>query len=253
MSETEDAVGVLNEVYAAAEGQGSWSDSLAGLADWVGYEAATFEVHNLRTGQMLDIVSARVDPEDMAEYARDFSSDNPRVNYLKQGQTRISFDHLFISETEMDRHVFYADFLRPKQLKYFVSVETPLVDGEVRMAMALQRSGRVSGVDEHAIRRLATIEPHLTRAMRLYWGRMKARIDADAFPRRLKALGLTVSEQQLALSFAAGESLSDFARRKGVTMNTVYTHYRRVKEKLDCRDKAGLSARLVHMANGYLS
>ena len=48
-------------------------------------------------------------------------------------------------------------------------------------------------------------------------------------------LGLTPMETQVAIWVARGKSLSDYARRHDVSMNTVYTHFRHLKEKADCR------------------
>jgi DNA-binding CsgD family transcriptional regulator len=46
--------------------------------------------------------------------------------------------------------------------------------------------------------------------------------------------GLTEAEASLALALQAGMSVGEHARERGITLNTVYTHLRRIKEKTGC-------------------
>jgi DNA-binding CsgD family transcriptional regulator len=46
--------------------------------------------------------------------------------------------------------------------------------------------------------------------------------------------GLTEAEASLALALQAGDSPGDYARERGLSRNTVYTHLRRIKEKTGC-------------------
>jgi len=46
--------------------------------------------------------------------------------------------------------------------------------------------------------------------------------------------GLTEAEATLAQALQAGVSLPDFARTRMVSLNTVYTHLRRLREKTHC-------------------
>jgi DNA-binding CsgD family transcriptional regulator/PAS domain-containing protein len=47
-------------------------------------------------------------------------------------------------------------------------------------------------------------------------------------------LGLTEAEASLALTLQAGGSLGDHAHERNISLNTVYTHLRRIKEKTGC-------------------
>jgi DNA-binding CsgD family transcriptional regulator len=47
--------------------------------------------------------------------------------------------------------------------------------------------------------------------------------------------GLTEAEADLARALQAGRSLGDYARDRALSLNTVYTHMRRIKEKTRCR------------------
>lgn len=49
-----------------------------------------------------------------------------------------------------------------------------------------------------------------------------------------EAFGLTEAEASLAQALQAGATLEDHARARGISLNTVYTHLRRIKEKTGC-------------------
>jgi DNA-binding CsgD family transcriptional regulator/PAS domain-containing protein len=51
----------------------------------------------------------------------------------------------------------------------------------------------------------------------------------------------TAAEANLALAIQAGLSLSEYARQAGVSLNTVYTHLRRIKDKTGCPRMASLN------------
>lgn len=244
------ALSLLDGVYAAALGEQQWQPNLDALADFLGYSATSLELHNVQQGRLLHFETSRIDPADMSVYMRDFLQDNPRLDHLKAAQTPITHDHMHMTEADMDRDRFYSDFLRPRDFRYYLAVETPIFDGEIKGGLAFQRSGRVSGADEEGIRLLTSMEPHLTRAIKLYWRRLRAAIDPDFFDRQLALFALTDAERRLTRALAQGERLAEYATRTAVSMNTVYTHYRRIKEKLDCRDQAALAARLRDIAYG---
>jgi DNA-binding CsgD family transcriptional regulator len=56
--------------------------------------------------------------------------------------------------------------------------------------------------------------------------------------------GFTESEANLAQALLAGTPLSDYARARAVSLNTVYTHLRRIREKTGCSRMAELIRKL---------
>lgn len=56
--------------------------------------------------------------------------------------------------------------------------------------------------------------------------------------------GLTDSEASLAQALQAGMSLADYARSRAVSLNTVYTHLRRIREKTGCNRMTELIRKL---------
>jgi DNA-binding CsgD family transcriptional regulator len=69
---------------------------------------------------------------------------------------------------------------------------------------------------------------------------------SGATPELLReAFGLTEAEANLARALQSGMSMNDYARLRGVSMTTVYTHMRRIKEKTGCNRMA----ELIHKFN----
>ena len=56
--------------------------------------------------------------------------------------------------------------------------------------------------------------------------------------------GFTDAEANLAQAVLAGTSLAHYARANAVTLNTVYTHLRRIKDKTGCSRMAELIRKL---------
>jgi DNA-binding CsgD family transcriptional regulator/PAS domain-containing protein len=59
-----------------------------------------------------------------------------------------------------------------------------------------------------------------------------------------EVLGLTEAETSMALALQSGVSLDEYARTQRVSLNTVYTHLRRVREKSGCHSIADLIRKL---------
>jgi DNA-binding CsgD family transcriptional regulator len=71
----------------------------------------------------------------------------------------------------------------------------------------------------------------------LHAGRGTATLMRDLF-------GLTPAEGALAQALQEGIAVSDYAKARGISFNTVYTHLRRLKEKTGCRRLAELTRTL---------
>jgi DNA-binding CsgD family transcriptional regulator len=59
-----------------------------------------------------------------------------------------------------------------------------------------------------------------------------------------EVFGFTDSEASLAQALQGGVSLGDYARIRAVSLNTIYTHLRRIKEKTGCKRMAELIRKL---------
>jgi DNA-binding CsgD family transcriptional regulator len=73
-------------------------------------------------------------------------------------------------------------------------------------------------------------------------------LNRNAASRMLRELfGFTEAEASLAQALQAGVPLDDYARENAVTLNTVYTHLRRIKEKTGCSRIAKLYRKLKEL------
>jgi DNA-binding CsgD family transcriptional regulator len=71
--------------------------------------------------------------------------------------------------------------------------------------------------------------------------------DADLLRR---AFGLTPAEADVAEALRSGQSADDYARRRGLSPNTVYTHVQRIKAKTGCARLPALIRRLEDVRVG---
>jgi DNA-binding CsgD family transcriptional regulator/PAS domain-containing protein len=62
-----------------------------------------------------------------------------------------------------------------------------------------------------------------------------------------EVFGLTDAEASLAQALQAGVPYGEYAQARAVSLNTVYTHLRRIKEKTGCRRMAELIRKLNHL------
>lgn len=110
----------LNEAVLS---QNMWGHALQGMADAFGGSFATFEIINKKTGRHLQHLDSS-NVEIQSEYINHYMPLNPRVAFGGRPDSPIVLhDRLFIAERDMDRHEFYADFLRPFDLRYFLSLK----------------------------------------------------------------------------------------------------------------------------------
>jgi len=76
---------------------------------------------------------------------------------------------------------------------------------------------------------------------------MRSGADADLLRR---AYGLTPAEADVAEALRAGQSADDYARRRNLSPNTVYTHVQRIKAKTGCARLPALIRRLEDVRAG---
>lgn len=238
------ALHCVDGLYAAALGEADWVSALRLFVDLFDSPAVTLEFHDLAAQRVVHFEEVGIDPASMEVYVRDYGTINPRARFMFTKQRLIGHDYLFMTDEAMDKDPFYADFLAPSNLRYFVCAQSKLLDNQVRAVLAVQRSGRIRGAIEEHIDTMTMLAQHIDRATRLFWTRQQYGLNGEQYDIALAALGLTGAERRLAIALASGETLSAYGARTGVTMNTVYTHYRRVKDKLDCHRQVELLVRL---------
>ena len=116
----------VQSLYAAATREVSWESALDAVLLAMGFEAATFYVHD-RRAVMFDpscpVVRQglwhRLDPRGEAEYRDHYFRLDPRVAYtLAHPGTPLLYDHLFTSDEEMRRGEYQAWYRRATGMAY---------------------------------------------------------------------------------------------------------------------------------------
>jgi DNA-binding CsgD family transcriptional regulator len=147
------------------------------------------------------------------------------------------------------------------------TIEFLAVDARARFDKALdavrrQRTGEppVPALTDFPVRRAADAPPYLVSVRPLARpsreGLSAARAEAIVFIRDplkrggaagqmlREIFGLTEAETSVALALQSGIPLEQYARNNTVSLNTVYTHLRRVREKTGCHSIADLVRKL---------
>lgn len=356
--------------YSAAAGEVEWSHPLRQLTQLCGGVSATLEMVDLSEGCAIFFREFGINPASVSNYLEHYQLISPRLRHdLHMGSPVIGCDYQFISEHEMDNDAFYADFLAPDDMRYYVSGTLQQTKNRFGL-FSVQRNARQGHVDKSEITIIEQILPHIRRALDLslrldeiqnYTTQLEHALDqheggvaliakdgsvahankaarkifrsgtgltvrgrklvfadqaaakrfsivlrdmaasdnmapwpeteflaarksggypyalsmhpahtlmsvqsrnylaivfiSDLDRKRRQAakrvqmiLGLTPMETQVAIWVAAGKSLSDHARHHDISMNTVYTHFRHLKEKAGCHSQMALAAKIHQIA-----
>lgn len=123
MSTESDFLNVVDNIQAAALDETLWAPALDSIADLVGGTVAMTELIDVGKGRPVYAdFSDRLNSDIVDQYIDYYGPINPR---LADGMGRpagtVRYDHAFMSEAEIERDEYYADFVRPLDLKYFVS------------------------------------------------------------------------------------------------------------------------------------
>lgn len=169
MAPAADLLDAVDTVYAAALDGGRWGRALTEVADLLGGVDATLEVHHrIGTRPFFFASGTRLPPVGIDAYLAYYAKVCPRIPYVASLKTGgVGCDHGFISEAQIDRNEFYADFLGPSRLRYFAA------------GMLVNKPGRLAGVYVHRsptqghpgdsdLSLLSRLVPHVARSLDLH-------------------------------------------------------------------------------------
>jgi DNA-binding CsgD family transcriptional regulator len=236
----------INEsgAQAALRGEREMGAALRDLSDAFDAECAAFEVFDRTARAALLFEQARVSPEAIKDYAEHYHAISPRVAYgLRPDARPILHDAHILTEEDMARDPFYAEFLARQGLRYFLSMSLDPEPGILAVVSLQFRSGR-GPVEKTDVTVATALRPLLARSMRDYWRARNAQCSDWVRDDLIRAFRLTRAEARLAAALHAGIRLNDHAEQTGISLNTAYTHYARMKQKLGCRRQAEVLARL---------
>jgi DNA-binding CsgD family transcriptional regulator/PAS domain-containing protein len=155
----------VEAIHSAGLDADLWPQALAALTDVVGGIAATLEIYKKLTFQLSEFHSFGVPPADDTTYLADYMAINPRIPVvltLKPGG--LIWDSMVLDERGMNRDPFYADFLAPAGLRYFIGATLPC-SNQVHTFVSVQRAEKQGHVDQAAIARMQLFLPHVRQAL----------------------------------------------------------------------------------------
>ena len=244
MQTIEHVLRAVDRFEDCASGGDDFGQALIALSDALAADCATLEVADRPSGAMKLNAHARLDPDSLDAYLDHYQAISPRVRYGLSANARpVAHDADVLSEDAMARDPFYAEFLPRYRLRYFLSIAID-PNPETFAVVAFQFAPGHGVVEPDKLRVAEAMRPLLRRAMQRFWRR-----DIDRDPERLsrelqRRFRLTPAEAELALSLLAGLPLAAHAERVGITRNTTYTHYARLKAKLGCHRQVELLSQL---------
>ncbi len=87
----------------------------------------------------------------------------------------------------------------------------------------------------------------LLRAFCQYWSLRHNGLSGEDLDVLLAGVGLTPAERRLAIAVGTGERVTAYAARSSISINTAYSHYARVKHKLECSSQRDLVLRIANL------
>lgn len=158
---------VLEKIYAATLSDAFWPDALREVGGLFGSSFAHFEVLDKATGQPVYFRNEGASDAALQDYVAHYASVSPRA---AQGSTlpagAVSFDYDILTEAQMDRDEFYADFMRPQGYRYFISAN--LINSRRTFGVfSVQRRIEQGHASEEEIEMMRRLAPHLSQAVRI--------------------------------------------------------------------------------------
>lgn len=190
MSKESEFLKVIDKIQAAALDEKLWSPALDSIADLVGGAVATSELIDVGQGRPVYAeFSDRLSSDIENRYIEYYCRINPRVaDGLGRPAGAIRYDHAFISDAEIDRNEFYADFVCPLDLKYFVSGHIYSSPRHASL-FAVQRSASQGHVGDDEIRVVERLLPHMRHALDVRIRLAKSGLRDGGFLNGLAAIG----------------------------------------------------------------
>ena len=164
MVESDRLLGAIEALHAAGLDEKLWPAALGSVTKLFGAVGTSFEHVYKPTRELRSFKSFGLPQACEMGYLDHFMSVSPRVTYgLRQAPGEIGYDYMMLSEDEMRRDPFYAEFIPQFDLRYFVSVTVNPTPDDLA-AFAVQRSPRQGHVANGEIALMQRLAPHLRQA-----------------------------------------------------------------------------------------
>jgi DNA-binding CsgD family transcriptional regulator/PAS domain-containing protein len=164
MAESDRLLETIERIHGAGLDGGRWQEALGAISGLFGSHAASLEVYRKQPFALIDFHTAGLPPQGQTDYLNQYAIDNPRADFAFRNFSKVTLcDYQLIDERTMDRDAFYTKYLRPLDLRYFLSgqiMDTPEIQGIV----SIQRSRRQGHVEKRDIERMLRLLPHVRQA-----------------------------------------------------------------------------------------
>jgi DNA-binding CsgD family transcriptional regulator/PAS domain-containing protein len=164
-----DPLSIVELIHAVPLGSASWKQVLEQVALATGSRAAAMVIQDRASGELAGFHEHGIPEERGAVYAEHYVHNDPRIEYAVQHRhKRTICDYDFITESQMDRHEYYAEFLSGGDFRYMGAVHLRELEaeGEFR-SFTIQRSPREGHPTRAQIELLVRLAPHVVQAVRL--------------------------------------------------------------------------------------
>ena len=162
-----DILDIVRLPYEAALDDAKWGTCLSAIGDLLGGLDATLEVHHTDHPVPLFFEAGTLIPADgIADYLDYYCTVCPRLSYSRRPHRagHIGHDYDIMPEAELDRDEFYADFLGPHDLRYFMSATLASWDGAYS-SIYVHRTHTQGHVGDEEMTLMRRIMPHVGAAL----------------------------------------------------------------------------------------
>ncbi len=213
----------IERIYAAAADETLWADALSAAANLTGSLAASMEIFDKSPFALTELHVVGLPPRAETDYLEHYAHRNPRADYaFRHLSERTLTDYQILDERQMDGTAYYAKYLAPIDLRYFVSSQMFNTAAQ-QAVVTIQRTRRQGHAGREEIASMRRLTPHFRRAhdmavrlrtARHVRGPIEAAIDwlADGIV-LLRADGAIVHANAAMLAIAASDDGISLTRR----------------------------------------
>ena len=157
----------LDRVYSSVADPSGWPYALETLSELFRSTTTGFAYGHRGGGGAISLF-VRSDPDWERQYADYYSFRNPFArgeSLIREGATLPS--ELMCPDVELQKTEYYADFLRPRDLRYVLGSFLAL-RASTASHIVMMRSGRKGPFDEREVRTMERLVPHLQLALEVH-------------------------------------------------------------------------------------
>lgn len=215
MASLDELVSTVESIHATGLDEAAWPAALANIRRLFDGAAAMFEVVDKKAFRHRVFRSHNLPTATEIAYLAEQVTHNPRWTTLmpRQRSGDVGWDYQFIDEAGMDREPFYADFLKPLDMRYFLS-GVLLANEEDYVCISVPRTRHAEDADIALMQKLL---PHLQQAFEVSRRLKRAETIGNSFEQAMESFedGVAAIRADGTLAYA-NATFVDILRRTDV-------------------------------------